>query len=306
MLEVKPSGNILGARIEGLDLSRPLSAADFALIVRSLGAYGVLCFPRQDLEPSALKTFGARFGRLEVNVAASLYASELPEVMVLSNIVENGRPIGLPDAGQDWHTDMSYSSTIAFATILHAIRIPRRNGHALGNTEFLNMHAAYADLPDHVKQRLQHATALHDFNKFWEMMRREKGSNRPPLSDEQRRQKPPVSHPIFLRHPVTGRFVLYANAGYAVRIDGMQERESDELLRLLFEHQVQPKYRYAHEWTEQDVLMWDNIGTVHRAIGDYGPDEPRLMKRCQVIADRVFAADFLERASSEIDVPARR
>jgi taurine dioxygenase len=306
MLEVKPSGKILGASIDGLDLSQPLRPDDFELIVRSLGTFGVLCFPRQKLDPAALKAFSARFGTLEVNVAATLYQPELPEVMLLSNMVENGRPIGLPDAGQDWHTDMSYSKTIAFASVLYAIRIPRRNGHALGNTEFLNTHAAYADLSDDIKRRLQHATALHDFNKFWEMMRRDKGSNRPPLTDEQRRQKPPVSHPIFLRHPVTGRFVLYANPGYAVRIDGIAERESEELLQMLFEHQLQAKYRYAHEWTEQDVLMWDNIGTVHRAIGDYRPDEHRLMQRCQVVADQVVGADFLGAAAGTADNPARR
>ena len=164
MPAVHPTGKILGARVDGLDLSQPLSGGDIALIARSLGAYGVLCFPGQDLDAAALRAFAVRFGTLEVNVAASLYVSEFPEVMVLSNIVENGRPIGLPDAGQDWHTDMSYGRTIALATILHGIRIPRRDGHALGNTEFLNMHAAYADLPDDIKQRLQHATALHDFN----------------------------------------------------------------------------------------------------------------------------------------------
>jgi taurine dioxygenase len=293
MLEVKPSGKILGASIEGLDLSQPLRQDDFAVIVRSLGAFGVLCFPRQKLDPAALKAFSARFGTLEVNVAAALYQSDVPEVMVLSNMVENGRPIGLPEAGQDWHTDMSYSKTIAFASVLYAIRIPRRDGRALGNTEFLNTHAAYADLPDGIKRRLQHATALHDFNKFWEMMRRDKGSNRPPLTDEQRRQKPPVSHPIFRRHPVTGRFVLYVNPGYAVRIDGIPERESDELLKMLFEHQLQEKYQYVHRWTEGDVLAWDHIGTLHNAIADYGPDEHRLMKRCQVMADRVFEPGFV-------------
>jgi taurine dioxygenase len=298
MTQVRATGDILGAKIEGVDLSQPLSADDRALILQSLGTFGVLCFPRQRLEPAELKAFGARFGTLEVNVASSLYRSQQPEVMLLSNIVENGRPVGLPDAGQDWHTDMSYSRTIALATILYAIRIPRRDGEALGNTEFLNMHAAYADLADDIKQRLQGATALHDFNKFWDMMRRERGSNRPPLSDEQRRQKPPVSHPIFLRHPITGRPVLYANPGYAVRIDGLAERESDELLQMLFEHQRQAKYRYVHEWAEGDVLMWDDIGTVHRAIGDYRPDEHRLMQRCQVIADRVFDVDFVASAAN--------
>ena len=213
--------------------------------------------------------------------------------MILSNIVENGRLIGLADAGQEWHTDMSYNSVIAFANVLYAVRIPHRDGRPLGATEFANMHAAYDDLPEEIKQRLKDATALHDFNKFWDMMRREKGSARPPLTEEQRRKMPPVSHPIFMKHPITGRYVLYANPGYTVCINDIPERESDELLEFLFSHQLQPKYRFAHHWTEGDVLMWEDIGTLHNAVPDYGPNEQRLIKRCQVMADRVFDEEFM-------------
>jgi len=285
---VKPSVDILVFRIEGLDLSKPLLKADVGLVLRALGDYGVVCLPDQRIEPAMLKAFSERFGTLEVNVAGAFYEPNLPEVMILSNIVEDGRPIGLADAGQGWHTDMSYSSGIAFANVLYGIRVPRRNGSTLGGTEFLNMHAAYADLPDAMKTRLRRATARHDFNKFWEMMRRREGSTRPPLTEAQRRQKPPVSQPIFLKHPITARDVLYVNPGYAVHIDDFSDAESEEMLGYLFEHQCQPKFRYAHQWTEGDVLMWDNIGTVHRAVADYGPTEHRLMKRCQVMADRVF------------------
>jgi len=127
-------------------------------------------------------------------------------------------------------------------------------------------------------------TVLHDFNKFWEMMRREKGSKRPPLTEAQRKAKPPVSHPVFLAHPVTGRRVLYANPGYAVRINELPEKESERTLGFLFEHQLKAEYRYAFRWREGDVLMWEDIGTIHNAVADYGPDEPRLIKRCQVMA----------------------
>jgi taurine dioxygenase len=127
-------------------------------------------------------------------------------------------------------------------------------------------------------------------------MRREKGSARPPLTEEQRRKKPPVSQPIFLKHPISGRMVLYANPGYAVRIDGMPEHESDELLEFLFQHQLQPKYKYAHEWSENDVLMWDDLVTLHNAVADYGATEHRLIKRCQVMADRVFDPNYLSGA----------
>jgi taurine dioxygenase len=290
-MKVVPSGESLGARIEGLNLARPLAPEELDEVVQALGKYGVLRFPRQKLTGRELRDFSAQLGDLEVNVGSAGYQEPgVPEVMILSNIVENGRPIGLADAGQGWHTDMSYNRMIAFANVLYGIKIPRRNGKTLGATQFANTQAAYADLPADVKRTLAGKTVLHDFEKFWEMMRREKGSTRPALTDAQRRAKPPVSHPVFLRHPLTGNMVLYANPGYAVRINEMSPAESERTLQFLFEHQVQPQYRYQHNWSVGDVLMWDNIGTIHNAVADYLPHEHRLIKRCQVMADKVFGA----------------
>ena len=296
---IRPTGEVLGATIEGIDLAQPLEARDFAAVLRALGDYGVLRFPAQRLDAAQLKAFAARFGSLEINVAGAFQEPGHPEVMILSNVVENGRPIGARDAGQDWHTDMSYSETIAFANALYALKVPRRDGQALGGTEFASMHAAYEALPDELKARLRRMTVLHDFNKFWEMMRQRPGSWRPPLSEEQRRKKPPVSHPIFLTHPITGRKVLYANPGYAIRINELPERESDDILTFLFEHQLQPRFRYLHRWSEGDLLFWDDIGTLHNAQADYGPEEHRLIKRCQVMADKVFDPAFLRAARGE-------
>jgi len=285
-MQIVPGGQILGATVEGLDLSRPLADDALERVTRALGERGVLRFPRQNLDAKSLRDFSARFGELEINVANAFQEPGIPEVMILSNIVEDGRPIGLADAGQDWHTDMSYSRTIAFANVLYALKVPRREGRPLGATEFSSTHAAYDALPAALRQRLDGMTVLHDFNKFWEMMRREKGSTRPPLSEAQRRAKPPVSHPIFLTHPLTGRRVLYANPGYAMRINELPQEESDATLAFLFEHQLRPEFRYRFDWQEGDVLMWEDIGTIHRAIADYGPQEPRLMQRCQVMATR--------------------
>ena len=276
----------MGATIAGLDLSRPLSTAQFDEVVRALGRYSVIRFPDQKLTGRALADFSAQFGTLEINVANTYQEPGIPEVMILSNIVEDGKPIGLADAGQDWHTDMSYSRTIAFANVLYGIRIPRRDGKALGSTAFCSMHAAYDGLPSDLKRRLEGKTVLHDFNKFWEMMRRERGSTRLPLTEAQRRAKPPVSHPIFLTHPLTGRRILYANPGYSMRINELPEKESDDILEFLFAHQTKPEYQYVFSWHEGDVLMWEDFGTIHNAIPDYGPDEHRLIKRCQVMADR--------------------
>jgi taurine dioxygenase len=248
----------------------------------------VVRFPRQKLTGRELADFCARFGKLEINVANAFQEPGIPEVMILSNIVENGKPIGLADAGQDWHTDMSYSSTIALANVLYGIKIPRRDGKPLGATEFANMHAAYDGLPAEMKRDLEGMTVLHDFNKFWEMMRREKGSKRPPLTEAQKKAKPPVSHPVFLTHPVTKRKVLYANPGYSIRINELPQKESDRTLEFLFKHQLKPEYRYAFHWQEGDVLMWEDIGTIHNAVADYGPGEHRLIKRCQVMATMFY------------------
>ena len=288
-MKIIGSGQSLGATIEGLDLAQPLPDGDFDAVLRALGEFGVVRFPRQKLTGRELADFSARFGKLEINVANAFQEPGIPEVMILSNIVENGQPIGLADAGQDWHTDMSYSSTIALANVLYGIKIPRRDGKPLGATQFANMHAAYDGLPAEMKRDLEGMTVLHDFNKFWEMMRREKGSKRPPLTEAQKKAKPPVSHPVFLTHPITKRKVLYANPGYSIRINELLEKESGRTLDFLFKHQLKPEYRYAFHWEEDDVLMWEDIGTIHNAVADYGPDEHRLVKRCQVMATMFYS-----------------
>ena len=282
------SGQSLGARVEGLDLSEPLSDEAFKQLEQALGKYGVLSYPKQNLTSLQLKSFAERFGQLEINVANLYQDAGLQEVMILSNKVENGKPLGLSDAGQDWHTDMSYSKTIAFANVLYGIEIPHRDGEPLGNTEFCNMHAAYDDLPADLKSRLDGMTVTHDFAKFWDKMRRVKGSNRLALTEAQRQAKPPVSHPIFLTHPITGKKVLYANPGYSMRINELPEDDSERILAFLFEHQLQAKYQYRHSWSVGDVLMWDNMGTLHNAVPDYRPDEHHYIKRCQVMANRYF------------------
>ena len=290
-LRIIPTGATLGARVEGLDLSQPLDDETFQALVQALGRYGVLKYPNQELTSRQLRDFAARFGELEVNVANAYQEPGLPEVMILSNMVQDGKPLGLADAGQDWHTDMSYSRMIAFTNVLYGLTIPRRDGKTLGNTEFCNMHAAYEGLPQVWKTRLEGLTATHDFNKFWEKMRSERGSTRQPLTEAQRAAKPPVSQPLFLKHPVTGKRVLYANPGYAVRINEMSQQDSDEALAFLFAHQTRPEFRHANEWVEKDLLMWDNMGTIHNAVADYLPHEHRFIKRCQVAATRFFHAD---------------
>ena len=298
MLTIEPTGAILGATVSGADLSAPLSDSDFGQILNALGRFGVLRFPDQQLSVADVQRFSLLFGeiqgpsRTDPETVTDPYAN----VGILSNIKENGRYIGAPDAGQDWHTDMSYRDVMGFVNVLYGIRIPRRDGKPLGGTEFANMYAAYDALPDDIKTRLDGMTATHDFEKFWEHMRQHKNSGRPPMTEEQRRRRPPVVHPLFMAHPISGRKVLYCNPGYATRINELPQAESDTMLQYLFRHQLEARFRYTHTWNENDLLIWDHLSTIHRAIDDYAPHEIRLMRRCQVMATKVFDPDFLRPA----------
>jgi len=291
-MNIEPSGDILGATVSGIDLKKPLSHDDFAALLRALGDHGVLRFPSQLISAAELKQFSERFGRLHVLSSSRYFEPDMPEVTILSNIKKNGMLIGKPDAGQFWHTDMTYNRVVGFVNVLVAHAVPQRDGKPLGNTEFTNTQAAYEDLPTEVKSRLANTRAIHYLNKNWEQMT-QKGS-RPPLTEEQIRERPPVSHPVFLKHPITGRMVIYVNPSHVVNIEGVTAEESDRTLNYLFEHVMKPKYRYVHRWAVGDVLLWDHLGTWHNAVADYGPDEHRLMKRCQVMADRIFDPKFVE------------
>jgi taurine dioxygenase len=298
MLTIEPTGAVLGAIVRGIDLAQPMDDPEFARILLALGRHGVLRFPDQQLNVGDVQRFSELFGEIQGSISRQPDPDKVghSNVGILSNLRQDGKYIGSPDAGQDWHTDMSYRDVMGFVNVLYGIRIPRRNGKPLGGTEFSNMHAVYDALPDEIKTRLDGMTATHDFEKFWENMRQNHASTRPALTEEQRKRRPPVVHPVFLTHPITGWKVLYANPGYAIRINELPQHESDAMLEFLFEFQLQPRFRWTHDWTENDLLIWDHLGTIHRAIADYAPDEIRLMRRCQVMATKVFDPAFLRPA----------
>src|SRR4051794_31111568 len=222
MLSIEPTGAILGATVHGID-ARAINDDQFARILLALGRHGVLRFPDQQLDMGDLRRFSERFGDIQ---GASIAENDAAHVGTLSNLKEDGKYIGSPDAGQDWHTDMSYRDVMGFVNVLYGIRIPLRNGKPLGGTEFANMRAAYDALPEEIKTRLDGMTVTHDFEKFWENMRQNHASGRPAMTEEQRRRRPPVVHPLFLTHPITRKKVLYCNIGYAVRINELSDKDS--------------------------------------------------------------------------------
>lgn len=281
---VTPSGAALGARIDDIDISQPLSDETFAFIEDAFHEHLVVCISGKPYDDKALTRFGKHFGELEINVAKSFHHTQYPQVTVLSNLVVDGKPLGSSDAGQRWHTDMSYNRIAGRATILHSHKVPTRYGKPLGDTAFRNMYQAYETLPAEVRRKIDGLDAVHEFEKIWTMMIAG-GSKRPAFTDAQRAEKPAVVHPVVLIHPWTGRKALYVNRGVTQSINGFPKAESDELLDFLFDHAEQAEFAYSHQWRVGDTLIWDNCASIHLATGGYDASTPRLMHRVQVLGN---------------------
>ena len=294
MLSVEPTGKILGATVRGVNLSHPLSDRDFGKILKAFGDYGLLRFPDQTLSAPEHAAFMARFG--EIHGMPDYKDVDSPDVNLVSNIIEDGRNIGHPDAGMIWHKDMTYTPVAGYATSLHAFKVPRRDGKALGGTRFISEQAATDDLPADILEKLRGTYGLHSVEKFNSVIR-QAGSSRKTYSDIPEDRKRPVrAHPMLLTHPVSGKTVLYCDFNHIESIYGLEPKESEELLAFLAEHQLKPKYLYTHVWSEGDLVMWDNLSTLHCATPDYTADEPRLLKRCQAMSDKVRNRGFVKAA----------
>ncbi len=283
-ITVTPSGAALGARIDGVDLSQPLTPEQKAFVEKAFLQHLVLTISGQPYGQEELTRFGELLGELELSAAKSFHDQQFPRVNVLSNIVVDGKPLGSADAGQVWHTDMSYNRIAGRATVLHAHKVPHRDGKPRGNTQFRNMQMAYENLPSAVRERIDAMEAVHSFEKVWQGMI-DRGSNRPAFTQEQRTQKPAVVHPVVLAHPWTGKRALYVNRGMTDSIVGLPRQESDRLLSFLFDHSERTDFAYSHEWRVGDTLIWDNCASIHTATADYDTGTPRLMYRVQVLGN---------------------
>ena len=291
-MEVRKFNAPLGAEVLGIDLRRPVSDTDFAHISSAFAVNGVLVFRNQVLSEQQHIDFSRRFGELEVLKMYEQYLDkEHPEIFVVSNVVENGQSIGLPDAGRIWHTDVSYKEEPSLGSLLYAREVPVRDGKALGDTTFASTSAAYDALPDTRKQQLGELTATHRVDekryKTDQKTHQERGK-RAELTEEQRTLIKNVHHPVIRTHPITGRKCVYVNELFTVAIDGMEAAESDALLGELCEHVTQPRFIYRHSWAVGDLLMWDNCSTQHLAVGDYLPTERRRMHRTTVKGSKPF------------------
>ena len=274
-----------GAAILGVDLSREIDDATFAAIRKALDDRGVIVVREQTLEPQHIARFAERFGRLLLHAHNKFALKEAPAVSVISNILdENGRHIGVPDAGLVWHTDGSYLVHPDMYSFLYGVEIPMQDGEPLGTTYYSSACAAYAALPEALRRRLDGLRAIHSFA-YHSGRRAASGGTTIEITAELRRKHPDVSQPMVRVHPRTRRKALYVTEGHTTRILGIDREESDALLRELFAHLRQPQFVYGHRWHVGDLLVWDNAATQHRATCDYALPQRRLMHRTAIAGE---------------------
>ena len=253
----------LGAEILGLREAADLSDADIAAIRHAWLAHdGLLVFRDVEFTPQAHVAFSRRFGPQQVHVLNQFHLSGYPEILVVSNVVENGQPIGLGDAGRDWHSDLSYKPLPSLGSMLLTRELPEEGGDTL----FANMVRAYETLPADLKRIIEGRRAVHSYVYRYERLRA-LSTWRPPLTQAQRDAVPPVDHPVVRTHPETGKRALFANEGFTSHILGLPEDESTSVLEQLFAHSVRADNVYTHQWRPGDMLFWDNRSTIHFAPG---------------------------------------
>lgn len=264
------TGAALGAELVGADLRNPLTAEQQEQVRQALARHGVIFARNQMLSESEFVRFARSFGEIEsyASTLQNFILPDHPEILVLSNIERDGKPVGVKDAGSYWHTDRSYVENPAWTSCLMAKEVPHDDsGHPLGDTEFASMTAALEALQHDIRQRVEGLHAWHEYVFRF---------------SEKNESMPGVAHPIVLKHPLTGQPCLYVNRGFTHRVVELDEEEGAELLQLLYAHAEQKRFTYRHKWQVGDVLLWDNYATQHNATGGYGPHQRRLMWRTTV------------------------
>jgi len=279
--EVRPLTPGFGAEIIGIDLEQAASPEVFPLIHEAWLRYQVLVFPAIEVPPASQVAFAAKFGEVQVHVMNQyLDNADHPELYVLSNLDENGKPSGKhPDKGTlEWHIDASWNRRNGHSTFMYAERPPKHGGE----THFANMYAAYEQLSDAWKDRIAHMRVFHNLD-----YSRNRRHGHEPMSAEQKATIPPVAWPVVRTHPETGRRALFLG-DHAEYVEGMDRDEGralvDKMNRLFTPEQVV----YRHRYRPGDFVFWDNRCVMHRATMYDTAKEVRVMRRCTVLVDEPF------------------
>lgn len=276
MFTHRPLSAGFGVEVD-VDMSRPLSAEAFGEVERAFYAGQVLAIRGQRLTPRQFAGFAARFGPPQPHVIDQFHHPDDPNILILSNVKKDGQPTGLQDAGSYFHTDYSYLQVPARATTLYSIVVPKVGGDTL----FANQQAAYDDLPEAMKRRIEPLYGIHHYGNRNDTNDASRTAASP-LSAEQKARMPLITHKLARPHPVTGRTSLYAVSGSSFGIVGMPEDEARDLLDELAAHSTQPKYQLRFRYGVGDVVVWDNASLLHSATL-IDPDDARTLWRVTML-----------------------
>ena len=271
-LKLRPLGPLLGTEVLSVDLSSDIDEATFLWIERAFAEHPVLVFPNQHLGAPTLAAFGSRFGHPQPHLLKDYRHPDHPMVSFITNVTEDGAidEFGVKRASS-WHTDETWEATMPRLAILHALELPTEKGGTL----FADMRAAYDALPGELKQQLDDLIALHGRADGPDGLRLYGESQVWQRSDA----GPGQQHPAVRRHPVTGRAVLFVNPTHTHGFVGMEAEKAVALIDRLRDHAIQDQFVYYHHWRVGDVVMWDEIATMHRSAGDADPTQRRIMLR---------------------------
>ncbi len=259
-MKIDALSDVAGARITGVDLAQQLPVDVFQQAEQALHTHGFVVFPGQTLSPQQFMLFSRAWGMAEPHVIDTFHHPDEANILMLSNVRRDGKPIGLLDAGTYFHTDYSYLTVPARCTMLYAIQMPRERS----GTTFANQTRAYADLPQATKQQIETLVVRHHYGNREDLnvLSRTVASV---LSDSQKKKVDWVRHRLVRPHPFTGVPALYGVSGSAFGIDGMDDAQGLALLRSLTEHATAARYCQTYNYTIGDVVVWDNAQLLHAA-----------------------------------------
>ncbi|MDQ1213291.1 taurine dioxygenase [Pantoea anthophila] len=273
-LSFTPLGPYIGAQVSDLDVSRPLSDAQFEQLYHGLLRYQVLFLRDQQITPEQHRALAVRFGDLHIHPIYP-HAEGVEEIIVLDTHQDN------PPDNDNWHTDVTFIDTPPAIALLASKVLPAAGGDTLWTSGI----AAYEALSEPFKQLLTGLSAEHDFKKSFQEYKYRKTPEEHQRWQQAVDKHPPVQHPVIRTHPVSGKKALFVNEGFTTRIVELSEKESDAVLRFLFAHATRPEFQVRWRWQPDDLAIWDNRVTQHYANADYYPAR-RIMQRATVLGDR--------------------
>ena len=281
MLRTRPLTDTFGAEIQDIQLTADMDETLFAEVRQAWADHELLLFRAQKLTEDDLIAFSRRFGKLEIHVRQEWLSQDHPEVLVLSNMKVDDKPIGgLANAEINWHYDQIYLPRPAAGSLLLSVSIPPEGG----STYFADMCGVYDAMPSRLRAKIEGRQAVQSYANF-------NSDHTIKTKDAIKKKTPDVTHPIVRMHPITGRPALYACPGMTTQIVGLEDKESRAVLDELFAFSTQPEFVYRHDWQVGDAILWDNACTMHRR-DDFDDKYDRLMKRTTILPREHLAVPF--------------